>query len=137
MNKLKATLLLSYVGEHISGGFYLQLAKQNRIPGAIKERLRTTAGDEIRHGEYFNALYEKEFGKHFSAMSRLIAIGKIFGGASRIIPLKPLLQGVAKAEATVVKSLEKEVATQEPTPYIELITKILPDERKHAVPYFT
>lgn len=137
MNKLKATLLISYVGEHISGGFYLQLAQQSRIPDAIKERLRTTAGDEIRHGEYFNSLYDQEFGRLFNARSRLIAVGKVFGGMSRIIPLRPLLQGIAKAEATVVKSLEKEVATQAPTPYIQLIAKILPDERKHAVPYFT
>lgn len=136
MNKLKITLLLSYAGEHISGGFYLRLAQQSRTPDAIKERLRTTAGDEIRHGEYFNALYDQEFGKHFSARPRLITIGKIFGSMSRIIPLKPLLYGVAKAEATVVNALEKEVATQAPTPYIQLIAKILPDERKHAEPYF-
>ena len=136
MNKLKATLLISYAGEHISGGFYLQLAQQSRTPDAIRERLRSTAGDEVRHGEYFNALYNQEFGRLFNARSQLMAIGKIFGSASRIIPLKPLLKGVVKAEATVVKSLEKEVATQEATPYIQLIAKILPDERKHSEPYF-
>ncbi|PCJ19739.1 MAG: hypothetical protein COB04_05370 [Gammaproteobacteria bacterium] len=135
MNKLKATLLVSYVGEHISGGFYLRLAHQARTPATIRERLKSTAGDETRHGEYFNDLHEQEFGNRFSARPLLISLGKVFGSASRIIPLKHLLHWVATAEATVVKALEKDVATKPSTPYLQLVTKILPDERTHAEPY--
>lgn len=135
MEKIKIQLLIAYIGENVAGGFYLKLADFNQHSPSLADRLRTTAGDEIRHGEYFNQCYEDLYGKKLNTRKGLMQAGKVFSYVSKIVPRDKLFNFISKGEKSAVIALEKEIATQPNNPYIEIAKRILPDERKHAEPY--
>lgn len=135
MEKMKQKLLLAYMGEFIAGGFYLKLADLNKRTPKLAERLRITAGDEIRHGGYFNKCYQEVYGKKLFGQKAMIKSGKIFAYASKVVPDSILFKMITKGEKAAVIALEKELEREPLNPYLEIAQRILPDERKHAEPY--
>lgn len=135
MEKMKQKLLLAYMGEFIAGGFYLKLTDLNKRTPKLAERLRITAGDEIRHGGYFNKCYQEVYGKKMFGQKAMIKSGKIFAYASKVVPDSILFKMITKGEKAAVIALEKELEREPLNPYLEIAQRILPDERKHAEPY--
>lgn len=140
MDKMKLQLLSAWVGENIAGGYYHRLSELYRDKPGLSSRFRRTAGDEIRHGEYFSRCHEQEYGAPFGYRKLLIETGRVAATLSRLVPerLLPLplrLQVIAKGEAAAVAILEKELAGPLRNPYLDIVEKILPDERTHAEPY--
>ncbi len=139
-NRLKNKLRLAIIAENVAGGFYLELAKDFKVHPNIALRLRKTAGDEIRHGGYFNQSYKEQFGKPMKFSRQLIQVGHLLGKVNNLIPGKWVskqkkLDILTKGEAAAVQSLEKELAKYGSNPYLDIVSRILPDERDHAVRY--
>ena len=132
---MKQQLLLAYAGEFIGGGFYLKLAELKQSTPEIAKRLRITAGDEIRHGGYFNQCYQEVYGKKLIGQNAMLRSGKIFAYATRLIPDNILFKIITKGEKAAVIALEKELKQEPLNPYLEVAQRILPDERKHAEPF--
>ena len=140
MSKIKTQLLIAYIGENIAGGFYLKLAEINAQEPKLVERFKVTAGDEIRHGEYFNLAHEEVFGSRLKYRKQLLWFGRVLGFIGKVISREKLLRVIVKGEHTAVVALEKELASQKESgspsnPYLEVVERILPDERAHAEPY--
>lgn len=140
MDKMKLQLLSAWVGENIAGGYYHRLSELYRDRPELASRFRKTAGDEIRHGEYFSRCHEQEYGAALGYRKLLIETGRVAATLSKFVPepLLPLslrLQLIAKGEAAAVAVLEKELAGTARNPYLAIVEKILPDERTHARPF--
>lgn len=136
MEDMKKKLLIAYVGEFIGGGFYLKLSELTRDNPEISTRLRATAGDEMRHGGYFNKCYQDVYGGKLFGRNALIKSGKMFAYASQLVPNKILFKMISQGEKAALVSLEKELKREPLNPYLEVAERILPDERKHAEPFF-
>lgn len=137
---LKNKIRLAFVAEYFAGGFYLEIAKSFTDRPDIAERLRKTAGDEIRHGGYFNRCLEEEFGQPIRYTKQLIQAGHFVGKVinlvpARFVPQQTRLNILSKGEAAAVRALEKELAEHASNPYLEIVQRILPDERTHADRY--
>jgi rubrerythrin len=142
MDKMKLQLLSAWVGENIAGGYYHRLSELYRDQPKLASRFRKTAGDEIRHGEYFSRCHEQEYGAPFGYRKLLIETGRVAATLSklvpeRILPLSARLHVIARGEAAAVAVLEKELAHNAANPYLAIVEKILPDERTHAEPYLS
>ncbi|HET8706151.1 MAG TPA: ferritin family protein [Pseudomonadales bacterium] len=137
---LKNKIRLAFVAEYFAGGFYLEIAKSFADRPDIAQRLRKTAGDEIRHGGYFNQLHAAEFGKSMPMREQLMQAGKVVGMVNNLIPdwllkKQKRLDFITKGEAAAVRALEKELKANKTNAYLQLVEKILPDERQHADRY--
>jgi len=137
---LNKKLRFAFIAENIAGGFYLEIAKSFRTQPEIAERLKKTAGDEIRHGGYFNRCFEEQFGKPIRFTKQLIQAGHLLGKVNNLIPDRWVphqtrLNMLTKGEAAAVRALEKELAEYASNPYLEVVQRILPDERAHADRY--
>ena len=140
MDKMKLQLLAAWVGENIAGGYYHRMSELYRDRPELASRFRKTAGDEIRHGEYFSLCHEQEYGSRFGYRKLLIETGRVAATAvklvpTRILPLEARLYVIAKGEAAAVAVLEKELAESARNPYLDIVANILDDERTHAEPY--
>lgn len=138
--EMKIKLRIAFIAEYFAGGFYLKLAEGFENQPEIAERLRKTAGDEIRHGGYFNRCYEEQFGTPLGFRKQLIEAGKGVGTLNKYIPTNLVsaqkrLDLITKGEAAAVNALEKELFSAAPNPYLAVVERILPDERTHAERY--
>lgn len=140
MDKMKLQLLTAWVGENIAGGYYHRLSELYRDHPELASHLRKTAGDEIRHGEYFSHCHEQEYGAPLRYRKLLIETGRVVASAGALLPERLLsrrlrLSLLARGEAAAVQALENELRRTPANPYLAIVAKILPDERTHAAPY--
>ncbi len=140
MKKMQWQLITAFVGENVAGGYYQRLAELYRDDPELARRLRKTAADEVRHGEYFSRCHEQHFGRQLPLRKILIDAGRTAATAGSLLPERLLsrrlrLAALARGEAAAVAALENELRRTPANPYLDIVAKILPDERTHAVPY--
>ena len=140
MKKMQLQLLTAFVGENLAGGYYQRLSELYRDDPELARRLRKTAGDEVRHGEYFSRCHEQAYGKPLRFRKLLIDAGRSAASAGALLPERLLsrrlrLALLARGEAAAVQALENELRRTPANPYLDIVAKILPDERTHAEPY--
>lgn len=138
--KMRLQLLTAFVGENLAGGYYHRLSELYRDDPELSSRLRKTAGDEVRHGEYFSQCHEQQFGRKLPLRKLLVEGGRVAANLGALLPERVLsrqlrLKALAWGEAAAVSALEDELRRTPANPYLDIVAKILPDERTHAAPY--
>lgn len=139
-DKMRLQLLSAYIGENIAGGYYHQLSKHYAAEAALAKRLRKTAGDEIRHGGYFSQCHAEHYGAELGFRDSLIRVGRAAASVDRwlpqsLLPKQARFALIARGEAAAVKVLEQQLRDSGPNPYLDVVSRILPDEHDHAEPY--
>lgn len=136
MSKFKKQIKLSYKVEMIGAGYYRGLAGQySKKEPEIVRHLLEFGDNEYSHGEMFKKCYRDSFGKDLSGEKFWIAMGKFFTYVLYLMPLKSKLKSLASIEHLAVKMIEKDIASGVADPYVDIIKKILPDEKAHAAIY--
>lgn len=132
MNKLKFQIKLAYIVELFGTGFYRGLSKQyhNKYP-VLTKMLDKTADQEYGHSILFDACYSELFNKKLGAENFWLGFGWCQSYLIFLLPVSLKLKMARTTEHLAVKQLERDIAGGE-NKYIEIVKRIIQDEREHA-----
>ena len=136
MNKLKFQIKLSYRVELFGTGFYRGLSKQysKRYPDLTK-MLDNAAAQEYEHSKLFNACYSELFNKKLGAEKFWLGFGSCQSYLIFALPLSLKLKLSRLTELLAVKQFERDIASGAKNKYIDIVKRIIQDEKNHAEIY--
>jgi rubrerythrin len=136
MNKLKFQIKLSFRVELFGTGFYRTLSKQyNQKYPTLSKMLDKAAAQEYGHSKLFNACYHELFNKKLGAEKFWLGFGSSQSYLIFALPLSLKLKLAKLTELLAVKQFERDISSGDKNKYIEIVKKILPDEKDHAEIY--
>jgi rubrerythrin len=101
----------------------------------IAKKLLEFADNEYDHSRMFGKCYLDMFGKSPGREATWIGLGKFQAFINRLLPLRLKIKIVCSLEDLAIRSILKEIESGESNKFIDVLKKILPDERKHAALY--
>ena len=133
MNKLKFQIKLAYIVELFGTGFYRGLSKQyNKEFPVLKKLLDKTADQEYGHSILFNACYSELFNKKLGAEEFWLGFGWCQSYLIFALPVSLKLKLARLTELLAVKQMERDIASGAKNKYIDIVRRIIQDEKEHA-----
>jgi len=133
MNKLKFQIKLSYRVELFGTGFYRGLSKQysNKYP-ALTKLLDHAAAQEYGHSKLFNTCYAELFNEKLGAEKFWLGFGLCQSYLIFALPVSLKLKLASLTELLAVKQFERDIASGAKNKYIDIVKRIIQDEKDHA-----
>ena len=133
MNKLKFQIKLSYRVELFGTGFYRGLSKQyhKKYPDLVK-LLDHAAAQEYGHSKLFNTCYSELFNEKLGAEKFWLNFGLCQSYLIFALPLSLKLKLSRMTELLAVKQFERDIASGAKNRYIDILKRIIKDEKDHA-----
>ena len=133
MNALKFQIKLAYRVELFGTGFYRGLSKQyNKKYPDLTKLIDHAAAQEYEHSKLFHACYLELFNKQLGAEKFWLGFGLCQSYLIFALPVSLKLQLARLTELLAVKQFERDIAAGAKNKYIEIVKRIIQDERDHA-----
>jgi rubrerythrin len=134
MNLMKVQLKWASRIENIAGAYYGSLSRRYRKREDLSKTLDLFSRDEYRHGALFRKGYRDEFGKNL-AVKPWITLGKCLAVSQILIPLRWKLKTAGGIESLALGLMNRELESENPNRYRQILETIKPDEERHAALY--
>jgi rubrerythrin len=133
MNKLNFQIKLAYRVELFGTGFYRGLSKQyNKKYPVLTKLLDHAAAQEYGHSKLFNACYSELFNKKLGAEKFWLRFGLCQSYLIFALPVSLKLKLSRLTELLAVKQFERDIASGAKNKYIDIVKRIIQDEKDHA-----
>ncbi len=133
MDKLKFQIKLSYRVELFGAGFYRGLSRQykNKYPGLTK-MLDQAGNQEYGHSLLFGKCYDELYNKKLGGGKFWMGFGFLQSYLIFALPVSRKLKMARATELLAVKQFEREIAGGANNKYMDIVKKIIQDEKNHA-----
>ncbi|PKN50961.1 MAG: hypothetical protein CVU43_24165 [Chloroflexi bacterium HGW-Chloroflexi-5] len=133
MNVLKFQIKLAYRVELFGTGFYRGLSKQynTKYPDLTK-MLDHAAAQEYGHSKLFSACYSGLFNKKLGGEKFWLGFGFCQSYFLFVLPVSLKLKLARITELLAVKQFERDLAAGAKNKYIDIVKRIIQDEKDHA-----
>jgi hypothetical protein len=136
MVMVRVLLRILYVVELIGKGTYSVYAAQCRKRRPEFSKMLDEFGDhEYKHALLFRDAYQQNYGKRLGAEGFWIGWGKAMAYSQYLIPMGIKLWFLERIEKSALTRGNRDLASGDKNPFLEVVEKILPDEEKHAEVY--
>jgi rubrerythrin len=133
MDALKLQIKFSYGVELFGTGFYNGLSKQyNKKYPDLTKMLDKAAAQEYEHSKLFNTCYSQLFYKKLGAEKFWLGFGFCQSYLLFALPVSLKLKLSRLTELLAVKQFERDIASGAKNKYIDIVKRIIQDEKDHA-----